>query len=172
MFRVSRLTDYALVLLCRMADAQTGAAAAAAQSAQQLARDVRLPLPMVSKALKSLNRAGWVQSQRGAQGGYRLARPAQDISVLAVVEDMEGPLNLAPCDGDSQCTLHAHCGLRGHWARINRRVRRELQGMTIAELVEPPALAELADDPLPPVASAARGRSDHLRISMSTEHEH
>ncbi len=134
MLRVSRLTDYALVLLTQLAQNS-----AEAVSAQTLATDTRLHVPMASKALKALSRAGWVESQRGQQGGYRLSRPATDIRILEVVELFEGPIALAPCQTrDGDCELQQSCQMRPHWHLINSRLRGELEKLTVAELAQPP----------------------------------
>ncbi len=134
MLRVSRLTDYALVLLTQLAQNTSESV-----SAQTLATDTRLHLPMASKALKALSRAGWVESQRGQQGGYRLSRPANDIPILAVVELFEGPIALAPCQTeDVGCELQQSCQMRPHWHLINTRLRGELEKLSVAELTRPP----------------------------------
>lgn len=134
MLRVSRLTDYAILLLTQLAKTP-----AEAVSAQTLASDTRLHLPMASKALKALSRAGWVESQRGQQGGYRLSRTADDICILEVVELFEGPIALAPCQTQEKgCELHQNCHMQPHWSVINSRLRGELQKLSIAELTHPP----------------------------------
>ncbi|MBL8259048.1 MAG: Rrf2 family transcriptional regulator, partial [Candidatus Competibacteraceae bacterium] len=75
MIRITREADYGILLMTYLAQADGQSLSAAA-----LAQQRRLPLPMVSKILKSLTRAGLLVSQRGAQGGYSLARPAAAIS--------------------------------------------------------------------------------------------
>src|SRR6266581_647738 len=88
MLRMSKLTDYGLVLLTHMAQGGNPAV----RTAQELARCSRVPLPTVSKILKELSKAGIVASQRGRHGGYSLARPPELISVAAVIEAPEGPV--------------------------------------------------------------------------------
>ncbi len=139
MLRVSRLTDYALVLLTRLAGCGD-----APQSAQALAQATRLQPPMVSKALKQLCQSGWISSIRGSKGGYVLTRDAAQIAVLDVVEAFEGPIVLAQCESqDGACTLHESCRLRPHWQLINNRLRRELAALSVAELSQPPRIADL-----------------------------
>ena len=81
MIRMTRLTDYGIVLLTRMARLES----TAVHNARDLAGAARLPLPTVNKVLKTLTRKGFLTSHRGVKGGYRLARAAEEISVLDVV---------------------------------------------------------------------------------------
>jgi FeS assembly SUF system regulator len=130
MLRVTKLTDYATVLLACLAKApQT------VHSASDLAELAKLELPTVSKVLKPLSRAGLVQAFRGSQGGYRLAVPAAQISLYAVVEAMEGRLGMTECSGEhSQCEHEPHCGIQGHWQKVNDVIADALRGVSIAQL--------------------------------------
>jgi FeS assembly SUF system regulator len=102
MLRMSKLTDYGLVLLTHMAQAS----APEVLTAHELAAASKVPLPTVSKILKELSRAGLVVSHRGRRGGYTLARPAEQISVASVVEALEGPVALTECSvTDGNCSL-------------------------------------------------------------------
>jgi FeS assembly SUF system regulator len=127
--RLSKLTDYATVILARLAcdrDRQTAA---------RISEQTHIGLPTVSKLLKQLHRAGLVESTRGQRGGYQLARPARQISAAAILDAMEGPLALTECAGNhSQCDLHGNCGVGGSWQRINLAIRRALEEVTLAEL--------------------------------------
>jgi FeS assembly SUF system regulator len=130
MLRIGKLTDYATVILARLA-----AADAERHTASQIAVQSRIALPTVSKLLKQLHQAGLVESLRGQRGGYRLARPAEQISAATILDAMEGPLALTECAGHhSQCDLHASCGVGGSWQRINVAIRQALEGLTLAEL--------------------------------------
>lgn len=93
MFRVSRETDYGIVLLTQLARRRSPAPF----TARDLAENAGLSLPMVSKILKRLARAGILTSFRGVRGGYDLARSADDISVADIVDALEGPIGLMPC---------------------------------------------------------------------------
>ncbi len=133
MLRVSRLTDYATVVMTCLA-----ARPEAVLSAVQIAEAARLELPTVSKLLKSLGHAGLVESFRGANGGYRLARPAGRISLAEIVEALEGPLSMTECSVNvGHCDHESYCTVRGNWQRINSVVERALRGMSLAEMLEP-----------------------------------
>jgi FeS assembly SUF system regulator len=130
MLRISKLTDYATVILARLASAPTQRFTAA-----QIATETGLGTPTVSKLLKQLHRSGLVQSTRGLHGGYLLARPPSDISAVQILDAVEGPVALTECAGSaSRCGIEPTC-LVGHaWQRVNRAIRRSLQEITLLEL--------------------------------------
>jgi FeS assembly SUF system regulator len=137
MLRVTKLTDYATLLLAALADDPDGVCSAA-----DLAERTGLELPTVSKVLKPLAQAGVVASFRGSAGGYRLARPAERISLIEIVEAIEGPLGVTECSGEhSQCGLESRCGVRGNWRRINDVVADALRGISLAQMRGPAARA-------------------------------
>jgi len=128
--RISKLTDYATVILASLA-----AGSAGPRTATAISRSTGLALPTASKLLKQLHRAGLLESTRGLHGGYRLARPASQISAAAILDAMEGPLALTECStGSSQCDLQASCTVGGSWQRINHAIRESLHEITLAEL--------------------------------------
>jgi FeS assembly SUF system regulator len=131
MLRVTKLTDYATVVLAVLASAPDRV-----HSAPELAELARLELPTVAKLLKPLAHAGLVEGFRGAGGGYRLARPPQQISLISIVEAIEGPLGMTECSGEhSSCEHEPHCGVQTHWRRINDVIAEALGGITLAEML-------------------------------------
>ena len=87
--------------------------------------------------LKKLARAGVVISQRGAKGGYALARPAEQIGVNEVIEAIEGPIAVTECSDDttdSSCEYETNCGVRANWQRINVAIRRALSDINLTDL--------------------------------------
>jgi FeS assembly SUF system regulator len=134
MLRVSKLTDYATVVMTCLAGRQEEVLSAA-----EIAEQVRLEMPTVSKVLKQLAGAGLLDSFRGARGGYRLARTAAEISVAEIVEAMEGPIAMTECGIHAGlCDHESHCAVRGNWRLISRAVEGALRGVSVAELLEPP----------------------------------
>ena len=132
--RVSKQTDYALVLLCRFGDGGEP------RSARSLASETRLPLPIVGKVLKGLARAGLLESRRGVHGGYALARAATAISVADVVDALEGPLAVTECgvvELAGRCAHEPRCAVREPVARLTDLVREALAGVHVADLVQP-----------------------------------
>jgi FeS assembly SUF system regulator len=138
MLRISRLTDYATVLLAAMADEPQRVQTAAALAAQ-----THIAAPTVSKLLKQLQRAGLVSSTRGLRGGYQLARPASQISAAAILDALEGPVALTDCSaGHGQCGIEDTCRVGRVWQRLNLAIRRALYDVSLAQLAgldAPPA---------------------------------
>lgn len=135
MLRVTKLTDYATVVLTALA-AQPDAVLSAAGLAEQAG----LEAPTVAKLLKPLAQAGLVSGFRGINGGYRLARPPASITLFEIVEAMEGPLGMTECSIHAgSCGIEESCGVRANWRRINDVVADALRGVTLAEMLVPPA---------------------------------
>jgi FeS assembly SUF system regulator len=140
MLRISKLTDYGIVLLARFA----GAPRDAQLSAREMAEATELPLPVVSKMLKELASAGLLESLRGAKGGYRLVRAPGAITVAEIVKALEGPIALMECNaGPGHCDQEARCTVQEPWHRINRAVHDALARVTLADLARPPMGAAL-----------------------------
>lgn len=132
MLRVTKLTDYATVVLTVLA-----ARPDAVLSASELAERAGLEAPTVAKVLKPLAQAGLVEGFRGATGGYRLAHPADTIGLLEIVTAMEGPLGMTECSVHSgHCTIEDHCGVRANWRRINDVVIDALRSVTLAQMLD------------------------------------
>ena len=133
MLRVTKLTDYASVVLTVLASDPT-----AVLSASELAERAGLEVPTVAKLLKPLAQAGLVEGFRGANGGYKLARDAADISLVEIVEAMEGPLGMTECSVHAgQCGIEDSCGVRANWRRINDVVADALRGVSLAQMLGP-----------------------------------
>lgn len=130
MIRLGRLTDYGIVLMAHLADAGDGP-----HTARDLAAETQLPLPAVSKLLKTLTRAGLLVSSRGAKGGYRLARAANQITVPEMIEALEGPIALTDCTlHEGACSQEPSCHVRTPWQRINQAVHDALARVRLADL--------------------------------------
>ena len=130
MLRISRLTDYATVLLAALASEPQRV-----QTAASLAEQTHIAAPTVSKLLKQLQRAGLVSSTRGLHGGYQLARPAAQISAAAILDALEGPVALTDCSvGHGQCEIEESCRVGRVWQRLNLAIRRALYDVSLAQL--------------------------------------
>jgi len=145
MLRMSRLTDYGIVLLAQLAASPEPVP----HNARELATATHLPLPVVSKVLKGLARQGLLASHRGAKGGYSLARRPDEISVAEVIAAVEGPIALTECSvGPGHCTQEPLCQVREPWYRINQVIQRALDQFPLSELLAPAADRAPADGPL------------------------
>jgi len=133
MLRLTKLTDYGVLLMTRMA-----AAGQDRFSAAELSESTHIPVPTVSKILQMLLHEGMLDSVRGAHGGYRLTRAAADINVRDVISVFEGSIALTECnleDGGA-CDQHDVCSTSNHWKRINAAVREALEGISLADMTE------------------------------------
>ena len=131
MIRLSRLADYGVVLACQMA-----VKADRCHNAFDLAAATGLPAPTVSKLLAAMARAGVLVSQRGAKGGYRLARGPEAITAADIVTAVDGPIALTVCieHGAGACDVESLCPSRSGWRRINDAVRDAMKSVSLAEL--------------------------------------
>ena len=134
MLRITKLTDYAIVVLTHMAKDAPGPC-----TSRSLAEVTGLPQPSVSKMLKSLARAGLVLSERGVLGGYRLASGPESVSIADIIDAVEGPISLTECSGtySEGCEYAGACALEPIWARINHAVRRALADIRLADIALP-----------------------------------
>ncbi len=132
MLRISKLTDYGTVVLAELA-----AHGSALSSASDVARTTGIAPPTVQKLLKLLSRAGLVASTRGARGGYRLARPAAEITAAEVIDALEGPVSITECSADDKsCDFESTCNVGGAWQRINVAIRRALDDVSLEDLLK------------------------------------
>jgi FeS assembly SUF system regulator len=139
MLRMSKMTDYGIVLLTELARGE-----GVTRTARELAVRTNIPTPSVSKVLKGLLHAGLLVSQRGASGGYGLSRPAERIPLTEIIAALEGPVSLTECGAHGvhggpggACELETVCRVRGHWGLINRTIQEALGRLTLADLRAP-----------------------------------
>lgn len=133
MLRISKLTDYAtLITNVLVDDWQTKI------SAVDIAQKIQIPLPTASKVLKMLAHAGILNSYRGAEGGYALARDPNSISLAELITAMEGPMALTECNLDEGvCEHEGNCMLQDNWHSVNAIVMEVLGKVTLAEMAKP-----------------------------------
>lgn len=132
MLRISKLTDYAILIMVELT--REGEVL----SAHALAERVHIEAPTAGKVLKQLAAAGLVESFRGASGGYRVTRPAADISVAEVIAAIEGPIAMTECSVEpGLCHQESSCTLRSNWRRISVAVATALEAVTLAEMAAP-----------------------------------
>ena len=132
MLRLSKLTDYAVVVLVRLADEAGGAV----QTSPGIATATGIPEPTVAKVLKAMVGCGLVASQRGARGGYRLARALSAMPVRDVIEAIDGRIALAACveGGLGGCEAAGLCPVHGRWDAVNDAIREALGAITLADM--------------------------------------
>lgn len=132
MLRISKLTDYAILMMVELTRNRE------VLSAHALAERVRVEVPTASKVLKLLAGQGLLESFRGPSGGYRVVRGAPEISVAEVIAAIEGPIAMTECSVEQGlCDQEDSCELRGNWQRISVAVAEALQKVTLAEMAAP-----------------------------------
>jgi len=138
MLRLTRLADYGVLLMTRVPFEPE----ASLVTARALSEQTGLPRPTVGKILKDLAHAGLVTSRRGQGGGYRLARPATEISLAEVVDALDGPVDLTCCsEATESCALTMDCPVREPFEEVSRVVHDALAARTIADMSGPPRVS-------------------------------
>lgn len=133
MLRVGKLTDYGTAVMTSLAQHPKRL-----QTAAEIAADLGLTLPTVSKILKALVQHKLLVSYRGAKGGYSLAVAPEGITVAQIIAAIEGPIALTECSDTAKlCDQESLCSVRGNWQRINQAVLTALQQVSLADLARP-----------------------------------
>lgn len=136
MLRLSKLTDYAVVVLVRLSGGD------GVQTSPGIAAATGIPEPTVAKVLKSLAVRDLVTSQRGARGGYRLNRDLTMIPLADVIAAIDGPIALTACveSSGTECESQCTCPMRGRWDVVNDAIYKALSRITLAEMQATPAV--------------------------------
>ena len=132
MLRLTKLTDYGILLLTHMAADDTRLFAS-----NDLSNATHIPSPTVSKVLQALLGAGLLESIRGAKGGYRLTRSADEVSVREIIDCFEGHIALTECNmDDGECEQLPFCATQNNWKRINEAVRDALDNISLKDMTQ------------------------------------
>jgi FeS assembly SUF system regulator len=147
MLRLSKMTDYAVVVMGRLASRPD-----LRQSAADVAEATGLPAATVGQVLKALGGGGLVKGARGAHGGYMLARGPRDISVAEIVTALDGPVAITACveGADDPCTVESMCMLKGSWDAVNDAIESALMSVSLEDMLKP----MFQFDPLPTTGEA------------------
>ncbi len=133
MLKLSKRADYGLIALRHLA-LQTGNQSA---SAKEIAGRYGIPVPLMSKVLQILAREGFVNSEFGTRGGYRLARDPGRISALEVIRAIDGPIILTSCFTEhGDCDQSATCTVREPLRRVHEGILQLLASITITDMAE------------------------------------
>ena len=133
MLRISKLTDYATVIMSYLALAPFDIV-----SASTIAKAIHLNVPTVSKLLKILLVAGLVKSIRGIGGGYQLARSVNEITLADIISAVEGEFAMTECCAlDNTCALDSLCSVKENWRVINKVIMTALSGVTLGDMKNP-----------------------------------
>ena len=129
--QITRQADYAVravLYLARNSDQRT--------ATSMIAEQQRIPPSFLAKIVSQLSIAGLLHTSRGARGGVALARDAKDITLLEVVEAIDGPIQLNECVGDNgSCSFDSDCPLRTVWCDAQAELVGRLKGTNFADMM-------------------------------------
>ncbi len=148
--KLSMRAEYGIRVLVALARASDGAPRPLAA----LARTEKLPHAYLEQLVADLRRAGLVSAVRGHAGGYRLARPAEQVSLVEAVRVLDGPVMEMPCAGPSDpeaCERPQDCSVHEVFARLHDSISGALGATTLAEVA-----AGAGGPPYPPAARRRR----------------
>lgn len=135
--QITRQADYAVRAMVYLA--QLGPDERAATG--QIAREKSIPPSFLAKIVSQLSVAGLLQTSRGARGGVSLAKPAEAITLLDVVEAIDGPILLNDCVGElSSCVYDDDCPLKPVWCDAQKILVQQLSGANFAQFAKTAAL--------------------------------
>lgn len=154
MLRISRLTDYGLLAAIYL-NRKHGEIV----SAREIAEFYHLPVPTVTKVLKSLHQGGFIQSHRGAAGGYSFDGDAEALTLGQMLELLEGPWDLTECEtfdenGHALCSIRSGCPSRRFMFGINRAVKGAFEQITLGDLTRGALPVPLIDKSALPTAAS------------------
>lgn len=138
MLQLTKRTEYGLIALVHMVDRGDQFV-----SAREISERYQIPRRLLAEVLKDLARRALVDSQRGATGGYALARPAESIALGEVVSALEGAPTLASCEGlgaadrRGECGVEPFCPIRSPLHRLREGIWRQLERTTLRALARP-----------------------------------
>jgi len=174
MLRITRQSDYGIVLMTLFSRSETAAEDGAILSARDMSQETNLPLPTVSKILKALTRSGLLNSTRGVKGGYSLTRGMHEISVADIIEAIEGPIAMTDCVEETgrDCIIKDTCPCNENWQRVNTAVRNALSSIPLSEMnsgcrFDPEAIVELGTDRI----SAEGNETGEITEETDGQHE-
>jgi Rrf2 family protein len=132
MLKLSRKADYGLISLKHIATKKASA------SAREIAEAYGIPLPLLAKVLQTLARTGFLQSENGANGGYRLRRRPNEITTLEVIRTIDGPVFLTSCTTGAHgiCGVSDKCNVREPLRKVHEGIQSLLAGLTIADMCD------------------------------------
>lgn len=132
MLKLSKKTDYALMAIQYMASTGTDRVV----NTKEIAEEYKIPVELLAKVLQKLGKKGLIASQNGPKGGYVLAKPPEAISVLSIIQAIEGHVGITECyhNENSQCVQMAHCNIRNPIRNIQNSIYGLLDSMSIEDM--------------------------------------
>ena len=145
MLRITKMTDYAVLILANLALYDNKML-----TAKEIASETHISLPTTQKILKKLNRKNLVISKQGASGGYSLDPETKKLSVATLLEKLDGDLSITQCSSnDDQCEVEDFCNIGNAWQMINQRVQWALNDITLGDLIRPTRIEQFISTNIP-----------------------
>ena len=145
MLRITKMTDYAVLILANLALHDNKLL-----TAKEIASETHISLPTTQKILKKLNRKNLVISKQGASGGYSLDPQTKKLSVATLLEKLDGDLSITQCSSnDNQCEVEDFCNIGNAWQMINQRVQWALNDITLGDLIHPTRIEQFISTNIP-----------------------
>ena len=145
MLRITKMTDYAVLILSNLALHDNKLL-----TAKEIASETHISLPTTQKILKKLNRKNLVISKQGASGGYTLDSETKSLSVATLLEKLDGDLSITQCSSnDDQCEVEDFCNIGNAWQMINLRVQWALNDITLGDLIHPKRIEQFISTNIP-----------------------
>lgn len=156
MLAMTKKSGYGLIAMTHLAHLDADQVA----SAREIADRYGVPISLLTNVLKELCVAGYVESVRGARGGYRLVARPEQVNVGDLVAALEGPIRSSQCVTDQtgsgqECTCMESCPISDPVHRVQRKLNDFLKKLTLAELAEPPVPAAVSFGPVAPAVEPA-----------------
>jgi Rrf2 family protein len=130
MLKLTKKADYGLIALKHLA-----MHGPASSSAKEIAETYGIPSPLLSKILQKLAKNGFLRSEQGTNGGYKLARQAREITALEVIRSIDGPIFLTACFTEHGYCCHTDkCIVRDPLQKVHEGILRLLASITIADM--------------------------------------
>lgn len=142
MVRITKLTDYAVVIMAYLAENPEEL-----YQAREISEKTSIRTPTVSKLLKTLTKNKFLSSSRGISGGYRLALDPNQIFIVDLIQALEGPLAITECSlGPKNCPTESSCVVRTPWLFINRVITDALAPIRLSDLIKINQVSIQGDD--------------------------
>lgn len=149
MLKLTKKADYGLIALRHLAVNVRDSSA----SAKEIADTYHIPLPLLSKVLQKMARTGFLRSEHGTNGGYRLARDPRTISALDVIKAIDGPIILTSCFTEQgECGQSQRCTVREPLRKVHESILGLLAGITVYDMAEDDEAPESGPAPIVPLA--------------------
>ncbi len=132
MLRVAKETDYGVLILCAIASNPE----TQGRTTRQISDETGIPYRMTCKVLHLLVRNGLIEAQRGVKGGYHLSRPPKSVSMIDVVQALEGPVSLTECSKEfGDCSMENCCLAKDYWLAVNDAFQESLSQVSLESIL-------------------------------------